>query len=143
MTAPLKTKKSWRKQSYKSFKRKKERNITSIILKRYYILIGIVVLAMSILLLDLVYVQLFKNKYYMKKVEALNTRIVEGSSAPRGRIYDRNHKLLVDNVPVKTIYYKKQTGITTKEEIELAYTLAQVLEINTSSLKEQELKKFL
>lgn len=142
MTAPLKTKKSWRKQSYKSFKRKKERNITSIILKRYYILIGIVVLAMSILLLDLVYVQLFKNKYYMKKVEALNTRIIEGSSAPRGRIYDRNHKLLVDNVPVKTIYYKKQTGITTKEEIELAYTLAQVLEINTSSLKEQELKKF-
>lgn len=97
---------------------------------------------MSVLLLDLVYVQLFKNKYYMKKVEALNTRIVEGSSAPRGRIYDRNHKLLVDNVPVKTIYYKKQTGITTKEEIELAYTLAQVLEINTSSLKEQELKKF-
>jgi len=142
MSKPLKTKKSWQKQSYKSFKRKKERNITSIILKRYYILVGVVILAMSILLLNLAYVQLLKQQFYTKKVEALNTKIVEGSSAPRGRIYDRNHKLLVDNVPVKTIYYKKQTGITTKEEIELAYTLAQVLETSTSSLKEQELKKF-
>lgn len=142
MSKPLKIKKSQRKQNYKSFNRKKERNVTSIILKRYYILIGIIVFAMFVLLVDLAYVQLFRNKYYRKRVEQLNTKIVQGSSAPRGRIYDRNHKLLVDNTPVKTIYYKKQTGVTTKEEIELAYSLANVLEINTSSLKEQDLKNF-
>ena len=70
---------------------------------------------MSILILDLCYIQIFKKEYYTKKVEELSTKIVEGSSVPRGRIYDRNHKLLVDNVPVKTIYYKKETGTTTNK----------------------------
>lgn len=142
MSKPLKIKKHMRKQNYKSFHRKKERNITSIVLKRYYILIGVIIFVMTALLLDLCYVQVFKNQYYMKRVEQLNTKITQGSSTPRGRIYDRNHKLLVDNVPVKTIYYKKETGITAKEEIELAYQLAEILTVNTSSLKEQELKKF-
>ncbi|MCI8445976.1 MAG: penicillin-binding protein 2 [Bacilli bacterium] len=139
---PLKIKKSQRKQNYKSFNRKKERNIASIIQKRYYVLIGIIILGMSILILDLCYIQIFKKEYYTKKVEELSTKIVEGSSVPRGRIYDRNHKLLVDNVPVKTIYYKKETGTTTKEEIELAYTLADILELNISSLKDSDLKDF-
>ena len=38
-------------------------------------------------------------------------------------IYDRNYNLLVDNEAVKTIYYKKKSGVKAKEEIELAYTI--------------------
>lgn len=139
---PLKISKSRTKQTYKSFNKKKERNIASIVEKRYYVLIGIIIVGMTVLLSDLFYVQVFKNDYYVKKVEQLNTKIVEGSTAPRGRIYDRNHKLLVDNVPVKTIYYKKTNGMAVKQEIELAYTLSDMLVLDISSLKEKELKKF-
>lgn len=138
----LKIRKSQRKQTYKSFSKRKERNITSIIEKRYYVLIGIVVVGMSILLLDLFYVQMIQNKYYIKRIEQLNTKITYGSSAPRGRIYDRNHKLLVDNVPIKTIYYKKQNGVSTKQEIELSYLLSDMLSLDISSLKIRELKTF-
>lgn len=137
---PLKIKK--RKQNYKSFRRKKERNIASIIQKRYYVLIGIIIIGMIILVIDLCYIQVFKNKYYTKRVEELSIKIVEGDSVPRGRIYDRNHKLLVDNVPVKTIYYKKEAGMTNKEELELAYTLSDILTLDISPLKDTDLRNF-
>lgn len=139
---PLKIKRSQSKQNYKSFSKKKERNTKAIVEKRYYVLIGILIIGMVALLLDLFYIQVIKNKYYVKKVEQLNTKIIEGPSTPRGRIYDRNHKLLVDNVPVKTIYYKKQIGTRVQDEIEIAYKLAEILEIDFSTLKERELKKF-
>lgn len=139
---PLKISKSQSKQTYKSFNKKKERNITSIVEKRYYVLIGIIIIGMSILLSDLFYVQVIKNKYYIKRVEQLNTKITYGTSVPRGRIYDRNHKLLVDNVPVKSIYYKKPSGISAKEEIELAYKLSELLSVDFKQLKENELKTF-
>ena len=47
---------------------------------------------------------MIKNDYYKEKVTELQKKIVEGESTPRGRIYDRNYKLIVDNVPIKTIY---------------------------------------
>ena len=139
---PLKIRKSQRKQTYKSLKHKEERNIESIVKKRYYVLIIVVVIAITILLLDLFYVQMVQNKYYTQKVKELSTKIIEGSSVPRGRIYDRNHKLLVDNVPVKTIYYKKPAGMSQKEEIELSYALSDILELDISSLKESDLRTF-
>lgn len=139
---PLKIKPSQRKQTYKAFDKKKRRNRKTIVKKRFYVLVAIVIIAMTVLLSDLFYVQVIENDHYIKKVEKINTKIVEGPSAPRGRIYDRNHNLLVDNVPIKTIYYKKQSGTTSKEEIALAYTLADMLEIDFSSLKENDLKQF-
>lgn len=139
---PLKIKKSKLKQTYKRFSKKKERNIKTIVQRRYYVLIGMIIIGMTILLSDLFYVQMIRNEYYVKRVEQLNTKVIEGSSSPRGRIYDRNHKLLVDNVPVKTIYYKKPSGITLKEELDLARILSSILTIDYTSLKEKDLKKY-
>jgi penicillin-binding protein 3 len=68
--------------------------------------------------------------------------IVEGESAPRGRIYDRNHNLLVDNVGEKVIFYKKQKSMTAKDEMDLAYSLANALEINYNYLSSYNLKDF-
>lgn len=138
----LKIKKSQAKQRYRSFSRKKERNMKAIVRKRYYGLIGVSILGMGILLTDLFYVQVVKHEHYKVRVEELNTKIIEGSSAPRGRIYDRNHKLLVDNIPVRTISYKKPSGMSTKDEIKLAYQLSDFLELDFSSLKEKDLKLF-
>ena len=49
----------------------------------------------------------FKKEFYQTKLIELTDVIVYGDSAPRGRIYDRNGLLLVDNEPTKIIYYKK------------------------------------
>lgn len=97
---------------------------------------------MSLLLVRLFYVQIVKNKYYVDKLETLTQNIVEGESSPRGRIYDRNGNLIVDNTSVKTIYYKKPSKITTKEEIKLAYLVASYIEVDYSKLTLNMLKKF-
>ena len=82
-------------------------NIEEIIEKRYRILVVIIIAIMTLLLSKLFYVQIIRNKYYSQKLESLKINIIEGDSAPRGRIYDRNGNLIVDNKSVKTIYYKK------------------------------------
>ena len=83
-------------------------NIEDVIEKRYKILVIIILLIMFILLIRLFFVQVLKNNYYKEELERLTVKIIEGDSTPRGRIYDRNGNILVDNISIKTIYYKKQ-----------------------------------
>ncbi len=118
------------------------RNIKGIIEKRYNILIGVIIFVIVLLFVNLFYVQIVKQEFYTQKVEKLNENNIEGDSAPRGRIYDRNHKLLVDNEPVKVIIYKKQNGINTKKEIALAYKVANLIDVDFSDIKESELREF-
>ena len=56
--------------------------------------------------------------------------------------YDRNYKLLVDNEAIKTIYYKKEPGIKTKEEIALAYKVGSLIDVDYDKLSEYRLKYF-
>ncbi len=110
--------------------------------KRYNILTAIVMLFILVLIFGLFFVQVVKNEYYEAEMESLTKQIVYGDSAPRGRIYDRNGNLLVDNTPLKVIYYKKPSGVTTEEEIEIAYKLADMISLDISKLKEDDLKQF-
>lgn len=120
----------------------KKRNLEVIILKRYNILIGLVILLNLILLIGLYSVQIVNHASYLEKKQSLSTQLVEGSTAPRGRIYDRNMRLIVDNTPVKTITYKKMSGIKMVDEIELAYTLADILDMDVTKLALSDLKTF-
>lgn len=121
---------------------KKYKDIKEIIEKRYNILIGIITLIITILFINLFYIQVIKNNYYQDKLATLNKNIVEGTTAPRGRIYDRNKKLIVDNEPNKEIYYKKENGVTSKEEVKLAYKMADLIQVDFSKLTDNNLRKF-
>lgn len=83
-----------------------------------------------------------KKDHYRQDLARLSNVIIEGESAPRGRIYDRNHKLLVDNVSVPTIYYKKPEKITVEEEIDLAYQMADQITVPFEKLSPRNLKEF-
>ena len=50
---------------------------------------------------------LFEEPEYASSLEELTNTTVTGSSSPRGRIYDRNYNIIVDNKSLKTITYKK------------------------------------
>lgn len=121
---------------------KKKINIEEIIEKRYKILVIIIMMIMALLLCTLFYVQIIRNKYYDEKLNSLTINIIEGESSPRGRIYDRNGNIIVDNTSIKTIYYKKPNNITIKEEIELAYKVAEFIEVDYDKLTDNMLKKF-
>ncbi len=76
----------------------------------------------------------------LKYKELLNNKTnnyIYGESAPRGRIIDRNGVVLVDNQGIKTLFYTKLKGITIKDEVNIAYKLANILniDINLNSLK--------
>ena len=120
----------------------KERNLENIIISRYLFMGVIAVLCFAFIFVRLYQLQIVHEKHYDEALIAATEKIVEGDSTPRGRIYDRNYNLLVDNVAVKTIYYKKESGIKTKDEIDLAYVLSDILEIDYSKLSEKMLKTF-
>lgn len=83
-----------------------------------------------------------KEDFYKEKLNSLTNVIVYGESAPRGRIYDRNYNLLVDNIAVPIIYYKKVDKITKQEEIELIYEVIDKIELEYDKLKTRNLKEF-
>lgn len=121
---------------------KKFQDIKVIIEKRYNILIILIAFFMFVLTIGLFHVQVIQLEMYSIKLEELSLKVVEGSTAPRGRIYDRNHKLIVDNQPTKVIYYKKKSGVTTKEEISLAYQMADGITLDASKLTNHNLRVF-
>ncbi len=138
------------KKPYLKYKKNKKtiygsrnkRNLEAIISKRYNVLIILVIILNSILLIGLYSIQIVSHTSYLEKMDSLSTQLVEGSTAPRGRIYDRNGRLIVDNEPVKTITYKKISGINVDEEVELAYKLANILDININKLTSDDLRNF-
>ena len=115
------------KKSSKPINKKKKTNnkkLFEIMEMRFNIISIILCILFFIILGRVFYLQILEKDYYDEKLSYSTEKKIESSSAPRGRIYDRNYNLLVDNEAVKTIYYKKKTGIKTEEEIELAYIIA-------------------
>jgi cell division protein FtsI/penicillin-binding protein 2 len=118
------------------------RSIKDVIEKRYGILSIIMIILFLILTVKLYSLQILSREFYVNKAIALSEKIVEGTSSPRGRIYDRNYNLLVDNKAVKTIYYKKPNRVRTEDEISLAYEVAKLIEIPWNGSNTNILKKF-
>ena len=101
----------------------------------------------SLLLFFIVFIKLSKvmildHNKYKETLEKLSYDTVEGPSTPRGRIYDRNHNIIVDNIAVKTIYYKKNKKITKSKEIELAYIVSKHLNLDFSKLTDRMKREF-
>ena len=129
------------KKKYRFKKRNSEIDKKNQIEKRYKVLIVLILILLSILIGYLFYVQIMRRSYFKEKVEVATIKVVEGDSAPRGRIYDRNGKLVVDNIAVRTIVYKKN-GLSTKDEINLAYKVGSMIDVNFSRLTDDDKRLF-
>ena len=116
--------------------------LQDIIEKRYLFISVMLVIFFIIIGIKLFTLQILSQEDYSSKLTSATEKTIEGSSSPRGRIYDRNYNLLVDNKAIKTIYYKKEKGITTKEEIALAYTVGEIIDVDYSKLSVYRLKNF-
>lgn len=106
-------------------------------MKKNIYLFLLVIAVFDIFLTRLIFI--WSDKEYFTL--ALNNKTVvyvNGGSAPRGRILDTNGKVLVDNVGVKTIYYNKVKGISTLDEIDISYKLADILSVSEGSVEEQK-----
>lgn len=86
-------------------------------------------------------IMIIKNENY-KNLLANKTVVSSTYSAPRGRIYDRNHKLLVDNKAIKTIYYKKEKNTTNKQMIKLCNKLSTILHLDYEKVTDRTLREY-
>ena len=108
---------------------KEQKDIKNEIEKRYNILTFIIILLLLILLVNLFFIQIINKDKYSANLKNLTKKVVYGQSAPRGRIYDRNGRVIVDNIPSKVISYKKPSKVTIKDEMNVAYKLADMIDL--------------
>ena len=108
-------------------------------MKKKILLISLVLLYI-VCIIRLSYLMFYKKNYYNKILETKNNKIIYGSSAPRGRILDRNGNIIVDNIGIKTIIYNRLKGVSVSDEISVANILSEVIDINSGS--DNEIKYF-
>ena len=117
--------------------------VNQITYKKRFIFLGAILIALfTVISFRLYQVMLREQSKYEENLATLATQTVEGVSTPRGRILDRNGKIIVDNKAVKTIYYNKDKSRGTEEEIELAYTVSKHLSLDYNKLTERGKREF-
>ncbi len=105
---------------------------------RLKIISYILILMFLIILISLFDIMIIRHKEYKNAFDSIVASEIQGSTALRGKIYDRNNKLLVDNIGIKSIYYKRELG--TSYEIDLAHRLSLVLELDYNLVTDSMLK---
>lgn len=107
-------------------------------MKKGYILKLLILVINLIVGIRLFDVMIIKHDDYKKKEEEITNKIVYSSSAPRGRIMDKNGKILVDNKGIKVLTYKNNGD----NQIALCQKLASILDISEFYLDDADLKKY-
>ena len=129
-----------------NMKKNKHKKIKTIYLKhennRMNFILAFAIIFFIVIIIRILYLNIFMSSYYNMMLNKSTFKHVYGESVPRGRILDRNGKVLVDNKAIKTIYYKKPSGITTEEEINNAYKISEILKLNYKGILDRNLKEF-
>lgn len=94
---------------------------------RMNILFFVIFLVFSVLIFRLGYLQIVEGDEYVRMLESTE-EVPVNTSVPRGRIYDRNGRLLVDNEPENAITYTKMQTTKQDEMLEIAEQLAELIE---------------
>jgi penicillin-binding protein A len=108
---------------------------------RLNVLFLIVFVCFSILVIKLGTLQIIKGEDYRKEISRTENHIIS-EPVPRGKIYDRNGKIVVDNMGKYAISYTKAKGATQEEILNVAKKLSKILEVKTDKLTERDLKDF-
>ncbi|WP_139992371.1 penicillin-binding protein 2 [Kurthia sp. Dielmo] len=95
----------------------------------------------SVLILRLGYMQIVKGEDYVKELQKTE-EVTVNTSVPRGRIYDRNGKVLVDNEAKNAITYTKYPTTKQTEMLETATALSKLIKMDTSKLTERDKKDY-
>lgn len=104
---------------------------------RMNILFFAIFLLFSVLIFRLGYLQIVKGEDYVKELER-KEEVRVNTSVPRGRIFDRYGRILVDNQPENAITYTKMQTTKSAEMIEIAEVLANLIEQPTKRVTQRD-----
>ncbi|HLR70348.1 MAG TPA: penicillin-binding protein 2, partial [Pseudogracilibacillus sp.] len=101
---------------------------------RLNIVFFIVFVLFSVLVLQLGIVQILQGESYQEEID----RTIQDTSktpVPRGKIFDRNGKVIVDNKPLYSITYTPPKRVQAEDKLELAEDLTSFLTIDEEGIK--------
>ncbi|WP_042348729.1 peptidoglycan D,D-transpeptidase FtsI family protein [Bacillus massiliigorillae] len=125
----------------KKQRKKEEKKVKYTNVIRLNLLFFIVFVLFVALILRLAVVQILDGEKYSRDASATTHRVVKTSN-PRGKIYDRKHRIIVDNESTYAIVYSKEEKTTTKEMLDIARKLSQLIQLDTNKLTERDLKDY-
>ena len=109
--------------------------------KRINFVFGFIVLIFAILVLRLGYLQIAQGSHYKQLIKN-DENITVNESVPRGRILDRNGKVLVDNASKMAITYTRNRKTTQQEMLDTAKKLSELIKMDTDKITERDKKDF-
>ena len=102
--------------------------------QRFYFRFSIIIIFITIINIRLYYLENTKKSFYQEQYDLKSNNIIEGYSAPRGRIIDRNGIVLVDNYSINIITYRKVSNVS---EIDLAFQILNKINYSKYASKEE------
>ncbi len=110
--------------------------------KRINFIFGFIVFIFAIVVLRLGYLQIAQGSHYKQLIKN-DENITVNESVPRGRILDRNGKVLVDNASKMSITYTRNRKTSQKEMLNTAKKLTDLIKMDTDKITERDKKDFL
>ncbi|MFL6517791.1 MAG: peptidoglycan D,D-transpeptidase FtsI family protein [Bacillus sp. (in: firmicutes)] len=107
---------------------------------RLNILFFSVFLLFSVLILRLGFVQIVYGENFKRDLERKED-ITVSNPVPRGKMLDRDYRIIVDNVPKSAITYTNE-GFSQKQMLETAENLAKLITKNTEKVTERDKRDF-
>ncbi|MFJ7952811.1 peptidoglycan D,D-transpeptidase FtsI family protein [Lysinibacillus sp. NPDC096418] len=107
---------------------------------RMNVLFFTIFIIFSVLIFRLGYMQIVKGEDYVQNLEPKEVSV--NTSVPRGRMYDRYGRILVDNQPENAITYTKMQTTKTDEMLKIAVKLAALIEQPTNRVTQRDKQDF-
>lgn len=101
-------------------------NGEEVLKKKFYFICSLLIIIYLGFLSRVFNIAYKSQEFYWEEYRKISEVFVKGGSAPRGRILDINGNIIVDNVGINTIKYRKIQGITVLEEINIAKELSKL-----------------
>ncbi|MDQ1001498.1 cell division protein FtsI/penicillin-binding protein 2 [Neobacillus niacini] len=114
-------------------KKKKKPHVTF----RLNILFFVIFVLFSVLILRLGLVQIVYGEDFKREIERTED-ITVNNPVPRGKMFDRNGKVIVDNTPLNAITYTKFQDTSQEEMLKTAERLAQLIDKDISKIRERD-----
>lgn len=118
------------------------RKKNNILNKKIIFIKKIIYIFMIIFIFYFCYLTMYKRDYYLTMLDKKINVTYINKNAPRGRIYDRNYNLLVDNILVPTISYLRPNKSSKTDLINVAKTLSDLIDFDYSKLSLKNLKDY-
>ncbi|MEC3556803.1 penicillin-binding transpeptidase domain-containing protein, partial [Bacillus thuringiensis] len=100
---------------------------------RLNVLFFIVFLLFSAIIIQLGKVQIIDGETYRNEVNKKED-VTVSTPVPRGKMFDRQGHVIVNNKPLRTVTYTKMRGVDSKEVLQVARDLAKLIEMSQEDM---------